>query len=178
MTNEERAGRGRLGGAIRAVAVWFVVIVVAVGAGFGTGYFLRNQEVQDLQQRLAKQQQETTAQVSALEKQVLEAQKSQLERALGRARLKAGLEEVLDALTKALAEVEERNFGRATQKIEAAKGALSEASGATASVRDAIDAKLDEIKAGLNQLDVKVREKIISLAKALEEGPVPGSEAK
>lgn len=178
MTNEERAERGGLGKIFRSIGIWAMVIIVAVGAGFGVGYFLRNQELQELQQRVTKQQQEMTAQVSALEKQVLEAQKSQLERALGRARLKAGLEEVLDSLTKALAEVEERNFGRAMQKIEAAKGALSEASGASASVRDAIGAKLEEIKAGLNQLDVKVREKIMSLAKALEEGPVPGSASK
>lgn len=178
MTNEERAGRGRLGGAIRAIAIWFVVIVVAVGAGFGTGYFLRNQEVQDLQQRLAKEQQEATGQVTLLEKQVLEAQKAQLERALARARLKAGLEEVLGSLTAALAEVEERNFGRATQKIEAAKGALNEASGATAPLREAIGAKLDEIKKGLDQLDVKVRDQIMSLAKDLEEGSLPGGSSK
>ncbi|MFC1896697.1 hypothetical protein ACFL0Q_08600, partial [Thermodesulfobacteriota bacterium] len=131
--------------------------------------------VRDLQKQLAEQKEQSTTQVTSLEKQVLEAQKSQLERALARARSKVGLEEVLDSLIRALAEVEERNFGRALQKIEAANGALNEASGAAAPVRDAIGAELDEIKAGLNQLDIRVREKIIALSASLEEGPVPGS---
>ncbi len=178
MTNEERAARGGLGRVFRSIVIWIVVIVIAVGAGFGTGYFLRDKEARELGQLSAKQTEEMKAKITLLEKQVLEAEKSQLERALARARLKAGLEDVLESLTRASAEIEERNFGRAMQKIEAAKGALSEASGATPPVRDAIGAKLDEIKAGLDQLDIKVREKIIALAKSLEEGPIPGSESK
>ncbi|MEE8228699.1 MAG: hypothetical protein V3R69_02390 [candidate division NC10 bacterium] len=178
MTDEEREQRSGLGKTLRSVAIWAVVIVITAGGGFGAGYFLRDREVKDLHQLLGKQKEEIAAKITTLEKQVLEAQKSQLERALARAQMKAGLNEVLESLTVALAEVEQRNFGRAMQKIEAAKGALTAASGATASLREAVGAKLDEIRTGLKNLDVKVRERISDLAKALEEGPIPGSKSQ
>ncbi|MFQ5846257.1 MAG: hypothetical protein ACE5IQ_01135 [Candidatus Methylomirabilales bacterium] len=178
MTNEEREGRAGLGKTLRFVAIAVVVVIVAVVAGFGTGYFFREQKVQELQQRVAAQKEKMTAQISSLEKQVLEAQKSQLERALARAKLKAGLDEVIDSLTQASAEVGQRNFGRAMQKIEAAKGALTAMGGTTPAVREAIGAKLDEIKKGLERLDVKIQERITSLAKELEQGSPPGGASK
>jgi len=178
MTNEEREGRGGLGKALRSIMIWVVVVIVAAGAGFGAGYFLRDKEGRELEQFSTKERTEMEAQIASLEKQVLEAEKSQLERALARAKLKAGLDEVLDSLTGALSEVEQRNFGRAMQKIEAAKGALSAAPNTPEDVRKAVLAKLDQILAGLKNLDVKVREQIVSLAKELEEGPLPGSTSK
>lgn len=175
MTNEEREGRGGLGKALRSIVIWLVVVIVAAGAGFGAGYFLRDKEGRELEQFSAQERTEMQAQIASLEKQVLEAEKSQLERALARAKLKAGLDEVLDSLTGALSEVDQRNFGKATQKIEAAKGALSAAPNTPEAVRKAVLAKLDQILTGLKNLDVKVREQIVSLAKELEEGPPPGS---
>jgi hypothetical protein len=80
---------------------------------------------------------------------------------------------VLQSLTEALAEVDQRNFGRAKQKIEAAKGALTAAGSTPAAVRDAIGAQLNEITAGIDTFDVNVREKIATLAKDLEEGRAP-----
>jgi hypothetical protein len=172
MTHEDRE-RGGLARAVRAIVIWIVVVIVAVGIGFGTGYFVRDKEARALAETLAKDKQESTAQINSLEKQVLEAEKSQLERTLVRVRMQAGLEEVLQSLTKALAEIDQRNFGRAKQKIEAAKGALTAAGSTPAAVRDAIGAQLNEITAGIDTLDVNVREKITTLAKDLEEGRAP-----
>jgi hypothetical protein len=167
---EERRGLGRI---FRLIAIWVVVIVIAVAGGFGTGYFLREKDVREAQQLLAQQKAEMTAQINSLEKQILQAQKSQLEQALARAKMRAGLEVVLEFLTEAMAEVEQRNFGRALQKIGAAKGALNAAGSTTASFREAVNAKLDEIRAGLEQLDVKTAERISSLTKDLEKGVTP-----
>ena len=172
MTHEDRE-RGGLARTVRAIFIWIVVVIVAVGIGFGTGYFVRDREARALEETLAKRKEELASQICALEKQLLEAEKSQLERTLVRVKMQAGLEEVLQSLTKALAEVDERNFGRAKQKIEAARGALGVATGTPAAVRDAIGAQLNEITAGIDTLDVNVREKIATLAKDLEEGRIP-----
>lgn len=173
MSSEEREGRGGLGRAVRSIVNWVVVVIVAAGVGFGAGYFVRDKEARALEETLAKRKEELASQICALEKQVLEAEKLQLERTLVRVRMQASLEEVLQSLTTALAEVDERNFGRAKQKIEAAKGALAATGGTPAAVRDAIGAQLSEITAGIDTLDVNVREKIATLAKDLEEGGVP-----
>ena len=178
MANEEREERGGLVKAVRSIVIWVVVVLVTAGAGFGAGYFFRDKEAKELGQLSSQEKEEMAAKISSLEIRILEAQKSQLERALARAKLKAGLNEVLDSLIEALAEVEQRNFGRATQKIEAAKGAIAGAPNTPDAVRQAVTAKLDEILAGLKNLDVKIREKIASLAKDLEQGPVPGTKSK
>lgn len=157
---------------LRNVAMGAVAIIVALAAGFGTGYFSQDRRVQELTQLMANQKETMTAQITALEKQVLEAQKTQLERALARAKLKADLDEVLGLLAAAAVEVEQRNFGLALQKIGAAKGALT-AGGTPVAIRESVGTKLDEIRAGLEQLDVKVREQIITLGKELEEGALP-----
>jgi len=107
--------------AVRSIVIWVGVVLVTAGAGFGAGYFFRDKEAKELGQLSSQEKEEMAAKISSLEIQILEAQKSQLERALARAKLKAGLNEVLDSLVEALAEVEQRNFGRATQKIEAAR---------------------------------------------------------
>ena len=168
---EERRGLGRI---LRLLALVVILIIIAVAGGFGTAYFLRDKEVKDLQQRLTDQKEEMAAQINSLKLQVLQAQKSQLEQALARAKLRGSLEEVLDFLTEALAEVEQRNFGRALQKIGAAKGALNAAGSTPAPFREAVDAKLDEIRTGLEQLDVNTSEQISSLTKDLEKGVAPG----
>ncbi len=171
MTQEERE-RGGLARAVRAIVMWLVVVLVAAGIGFGIGYVLRDKDAKELGQRLAQQETELTAKITALEKQVLEAEKSQLERALARAKLKAGLDEVLESLTEAQAEVDQRNFGRALQKIEAAKGAIAAAPGTPEAVRKAVLAALAQIKGDLERFDVKAREKIKALAEDLEKGEV------
>lgn len=168
---EERRGLGRI---LRLLALVVILIIIAVAGGFGTGYFLRDKEVKDLQQRLTDQKEEMAVQINSLKLQVLQAQKSQLEQALARAKLRGSLEEVLDFLTEALAEVEQRNFGRALQKIGAAKGALNAAGSTPAPFREAVGAKLDEIRTGLEQLDVNTGEQISSLTKDLEKGITPG----
>lgn len=169
MTNEERAGVGRT---LRRAAIWVVVGLVAVAAGFGGGYFLGFKAVQDQQHQWAAEKAQMTAQISALEKEVLQAQKSFLEQALARARLRAGMDEVLEAVTAALAQVERKNFGRALLQIEAAQGALAAAGGAPPSVRQTVGTKLGEIKAGLEHLDIKVKERMTALARDLEDGVV------
>lgn len=159
---------------MRNVAIVGVVVFAALVAGFGVGYYFRDKKVQELEQIMADQKE----QVASMERKVWEAQKTQLERALARAKLNIGFEEMVGSLAEAQAEVEQRNFGRAMQKIAAAKGALSAAGGTPAAVREAVAAKLDQIKAGLEQLDVKVRDQIGSLAKDLEAGTLPGASAK
>jgi len=166
--------RGGLSKTLRNVTIGIVVVFAATVAGFGLGYFIRDKKVQELEELVAGQKEQLTS----MEKKVLEAQKSQLERALARAKLNIGFEELLGSLAAAQAEVEQRNFGRAIQKIAAAKGALTAVSNTPGPVSEAVGAKLDEIKAGLEHLDVKVRDQISSLAKDLEAGTLPGASSK
>jgi hypothetical protein len=160
--------------AFRSVAIGAVVVFAGLVAGFGVGYYFRDKKVQELELFVAGQRE----QLASMEKKVLEAQKSQLERALARAKLNIGVEELLGSLAAAEAEVEQRNFGRAIQKIAAAKGALTAVSNTPAPVTEVVGAKLDEIRAGLEHLDVKVRDQISSLAKDLEAGTLPGASSK
>ncbi|MGH7405920.1 MAG: hypothetical protein ACREI5_01675 [Candidatus Methylomirabilales bacterium] len=166
--------RGGLSKAFRGVAIGAVVVFAGLVAGFGVGYYFRDKKVQELELLVAGQKE----QLASMEKKVLEAQKSQLERALARAKLNIGFEELLGSLAAAQAEVEQRNFGRAIQKIAAAKGALTAVSNTPAPVSEAVGTKLDEIRAGLEHLDVKVRDQISSLAKDLEAGTLPGASSK
>ncbi len=166
--------RGGLSKALRNVTIGIVVVFAATVAGFGLGYFIRDKKVQELEQLVAGQKEQLTS----MEKKVLEAQKSQLERALARTKLNIGFEEMVNSLAAAQAEVEQKNFGRAIQKIAAVKGALTAVGDTPAAVREAVGAKLDEIRAGLEQLDVKVRDQISSLAKDLEAGTLPAASSK
>lgn len=125
--------------------------------------------MQDQQHQWAAEKAEMTTRITDLEKEVLQAQKSFLEQALARARLRAGMDEILEAVTAALAQVEHKNFGRALLQIEAAQGALA---AAPPSVRETVGNKLGEIKAGLEQLDIKVKEQMTALAQDLEDGVV------
>lgn len=168
---EERGGFGK---ALRNVAIGGVVVFAAMVAGFGVGYYFRDKKVQELEQLVTAQKE----QMASMDKKVLEAQKTHLERALARAKLRADFELMIDSLGAAAAEVEQRNFGRALQKIAAAKGAFTAVGDTPAAVREAVGAKLDEIKTGLDKLDVKVREHISSLAKHLEEGTLPGGSSQ
>jgi hypothetical protein len=161
---------GGLSKALRSVAIGGVIVFAGTVTGFGVGYYFRDKKVQELELLIAGQKEQLTS----MEKKVLEAQKSQLERALARAKLNIGFEELLGSLAAAQAEVEQRNFGRAIQKIAAAKGALTAVSNTPAPVSEAVGATLDEIKAGLERLDVKVRDQISTLAKDLEAGTLPG----
>lgn len=165
---------GGLSKTLRNVTIGIVVVFAATVAGFGLGYFIRDKKVQELEQLVAGQKEQLTS----MEKKVLEAQKSQLERALARAKLNIGFEELLGSLAAAQAEVEQRNFGRAIQKIAAAKGALTAVGNTPGPVSEAMGAKLDEIKAGLEHLDVKVRDQISNLAKDLEAGTLPAASSK
>ncbi|MFQ5656478.1 MAG: hypothetical protein ACE5G5_02980 [Candidatus Methylomirabilales bacterium] len=169
MTNEERPSVGRT---LRGGAIWIGVVVLAMAAGFGGGYFLGFKVVQDRQQKWAAERAEMMAQISSLEKEVLQAQKSFLEQALARARLRAGMDEVLEGLTAALAEVEKKNFGRAMIQIGAAQSALASATGAPPSVRETVRTRLGEIRTGLEQLDTRVQEQMTALARDLENGVV------
>jgi hypothetical protein len=170
MTDEEREQRGGFVKAVRTIVKWVVVVIVAAGVGFGTGYFLKLKEVWEREGFSAEQMAKMQGQIDSLERQVLEAEKSQLERALARAKLRAGLNEMLGFLTEAMSEVDQKNFGRAMQKIEAAKGAMSEAPKTPDAVRKAISARLDEIKQELERFDINAREKIKALAQDLEKG--------
>ena len=143
------------GSRLRTVAMWSLVFLVAVVAAFGTGYFLQEREVLDLRQRLVEQRAEAASEVAALERRVLEAEKTQLEQELERATMSLTLSRVLAPLPVALAEVERKNFGNAMERIGAARQALQSPEISPA-VREVAGAKLDaivsEMRAEIGQL--------------------------
>ena len=165
--------RPSLGSRLRTVANWSLLFLVAVVAAFGTGYFLQEREVLDLRQQLAEQKATAASQVVTLERRVLEAEKTQLERELERATMSVMLHRVLAPLPVALAEVERKNFGNAMERITAARRAL-ESPGISAAVREVATAKLDaivaEMTAEIGQLqEAGFRERIAVSAQALEQ---------
>src|SRR3972149_5749901 len=85
---EERGGVRK---AFRGVAIGAVVVFAGLVAGFGVGYYFRDKKVQELELLVAGQKE----QLASMEKKVLEAQKSQLERALARAKVELGVEGLL-----------------------------------------------------------------------------------
>ena len=153
--------------------MWSLVFLVAVVAAFGTGYFLQEREVLDLRQQLVEQKANAAPEIVALERRVLEAEKTQLEHELERATMSLTLNRVLAPLPVGLAEVERKNFGNATERIMAARHAL-QSPGISAAVREVATAKLDAIVAemtaeiGLLQ-QAGFRERIAVSAQALEQ---------
>src|SRR3972149_10272245 len=89
--------RGGLSKAFRGVAIGAVVVFAGLVAGFGVGYYFRDKKVQELEQLVAGQKE----QLASMEKKVLEAQKSQLERGLGRGEVNQRVEEKLGSLAAA-----------------------------------------------------------------------------
>ncbi len=165
--------RPSLGSRLRTVAMWSLVFLVAVVAAFGTGYFLQEREVLDLRQQLVEQKANAASEVVALERRVLEAEKTQLEHELERATMSLTLNRVLAPLPVALAEVERKNFGNAMERIMAARHAL-QSPGISAAIREVATAQLDAIvtemtaEIGLLQ-QAGFRERIAVSAQALEQ---------
>ncbi len=165
--------RPSLGSRLRTVANWSFVFLVAVVAAFGTGYFLQEREVLDLRQQLVEHKASAAAEVVALERRVLEAEKTQLEHELERATMSLTLHRVLAPLPVALAEVERKNFGNAMERITAARRAL-ESPGINAAVREVATAKLEAIVAEMTVeigllLQAGFQERIAVSAQALEQ---------
>ena len=161
-----------LGSRVRSAAMWALVFLVAVVAAFGTGYFLRQGDVLQLRQQLVEQKAAAEANVAALERRVLEAEKTQLEQELERATLSLTLNRVLAPLPVALAEVDRRNFGNAMERIAAARQALEspEISEAVREVAGArLDAIVDEIAVEMGQFqEAGIRDRLATNAQALE----------
>jgi hypothetical protein len=76
-------------------------------------------------------------------------------------------------VTEARCDVMERNFGRATERIDGIEASLDKAFAPLEDkgleARDSIRMSLESIKQGLQKLDVKVKAKIEDLAKALDQ---------
>ncbi|HAK54995.1 MAG: hypothetical protein QF463_01340 [Vicinamibacterales bacterium] len=159
-------GRGGFGRTFRTFVIWLIVLGIAVGAGFAGGYVLHYQELRDLERASSEEQADLAAQLAALERQILEAEKEQLEAALARANVVANLDEVLTMLPRALQEIEQ--FGRAMQDIDTAQRALTDA-GVTADTRDTLGASLAELRQRLTSLDLQARERIAASADDLEQ---------
>jgi hypothetical protein len=147
--------RPSFGARLRRVATWALVFLVAVAAAFGTGYLLQEREILDLRHQLVTVKADAASDIATLERRVLEAEKTQLEHALERASLNLTLNRVLAPLPLALADVEQRNFGHAMERIATARRAL-DAPGISQAVREVAGARLDaiaqEITTGLRQL--------------------------
>lgn len=172
-TTDPQPSRSSFASRLRTFFIWTLMFMVALVAAFGAGYFLKEREVFDLRQRLVEQKAEAEAQVAALEKRALEAEKTQLEQALERATVKMSLNDVLAPLPIALAEMERKNFGSAIERINAAKRAL-EGPGINAAVREVAAARLDaisdEIMSEIGQLGgVKMKARFSTSAEALEQ---------
>jgi hypothetical protein len=80
-----------------------------------------------------------------------------------------GVDELLESLTAASAEVEQRNFGRALRRVERARQLL-DGPNVPPQIRDSIGPQLVEIRGRLEQLDPVVGERLASLARDLEQG--------
>ncbi|MBU22551.1 MAG: hypothetical protein CL476_05540 [Acidobacteria bacterium] len=132
------------GSRLRAVALWSLVFLVVVAAAFGTGYFLQEREILDLRHQLVAVKADAASDIATLERRVLEAEKTQLEHALERASLNLTLNRVLAPLPLALADVEQRNFGHAMERIATARRAL-DAPGISQAVREVAGGRLDAI---------------------------------
>ena len=161
---DERGG-GRFGRALRTFFLWVFILAIAVAAGFAAGYVLRYQELRNLERQSAEDRAEMATEMARLERRVLETEKAQLEQALARANVVANLEEVLEMLPGALAEIEQ--FGQAMRDIDAAENALTEA-GMSGTARDALDGTLGELRERLKELDLKARARIAASAEDLE----------
>lgn len=161
---DERGGGG-FGRALRTFFLWMFILAIAVGAGFAAGYVLRYQELRDLERQWAEDRAEMAAELARLERRVLETEKVQLEQALARANVVANLDEVLEMLPDALAEIEQ--FGQAMRDIDAAESALTEA-GMSGTARDAMDGTLGELRERLKELDLKARARVAASAENLE----------
>ena len=175
-TTSPQPSRSSFASRLRTFFVWTLMFMVTVVAAFGAGYFLKEREVFDLRQRLVEQRAEAEAQVAALEKQVLEAEKTQLEKALERATLKMSLNDVLAPLPVALAEMERKNFGNAVERIEAAQRALA-GPGISAALREVAAARLDaisdQIMSELGQLGgAEMKARFTTSAEAFEQALV------
>jgi Tfp pilus assembly protein PilO len=157
-----------------------LVVVFVAGLGFAGGWYFAYQRAnagrqalidsqQSTERQLADLKTETAAEIATLEKQVLEAQKAELERALERAKRRLAVDEVLESLAAASVDVEARNFGRAVQKIDQTALDLESMAPST-DVRRELEGLLKEIRSGLEQLDPSVAERITGLARDLEQG--------
>ena len=158
--------------ALRTLAIWTLVFMVAIVAAFGAGYFLKEREMLDLRQQLVEQRAEAAAEVAVLNRRVVEAEKTQLEQDLKRATLQINLSKVLAPLPVALAELERKNFGNAMERIATARRAL-EAPGIGDAVREVASARLDalsnDIVAELARLaSAEMKNRIATGAEALE----------
>ena len=151
--------------ALRSFVLWLFVLTIAVGAGFAGGYVLHYQELRDLERTGAEERAALATQIAGLERQILVAEKAQLEAALARANVVANLDGVLTMLPEALSEIEQ--FGQAMQDLDAAETALTDA-GVTGEGRDTLGTTLDGLRARLKALDLKARERIAASAKDLE----------
>ena len=161
---DERSGGG-FGRAVRTFLLWVFIVTIAVAAGFAAGYVLRYQELRDVERRSTEERAEMAADMARLERRVLETEKAQLEQALARANVVANLDDVLEMLPAALAEIEQ--FGQAMRDIDTAEDALTEA-GVSGTERDALDGSLGALRERLKALDLKARARIAASADDLE----------
>ena len=140
---------------------YVLIVVLAVCVGLAGGYFWEHQKVWELEGQVKglMTEMENTSRTSREQLSKAEAQKEmyKLRTLVGEARC----------------DVMERNFGRASERIDTIEQSLDKAFALLGDQgiesRDNIKMSLESIKQGLQKLDVKVKAKIEEVGKALDQ---------
>ena len=140
---------------------YVLIVVLAVCVGLAGGYFWEHQKVRELEGQVKglMTEMENTSRTSREQLSKAEAQKEmyKLRTLVGEARC----------------DVMERNFGRASERIDTIEQSLDKAFAPLGDQgiesRDNIKMSLESIKQGLQKLDVKVAAKIEEVGKTLDQ---------
>lgn len=140
---------------------YVLIVVLGICVGLAGGYFWEHQKVREME-----------SQVKSLTTEMEKASQASRE-ALAKAEAQEELFKLRILTAEARADVMERNFGRASERIDTIEGSLDKAFAPLGDqgieARDNIRMSLENIKEGLQKLDVKVKAKIEDLAKTLSQ---------
>jgi hypothetical protein len=140
---------------------YILIVILALCIGFAVGYQLEYQKVKTSETQIRGLMTEM--------ENISRASREQLVKMEG----EKGLYRLRVLVAEAQCDVMERNFGRASEQIDALEAGLEKAFAPLGDqgieVRDNIRMGLGSIREGLQKLDVKVKVKIEDLAKALDQ---------
>jgi hypothetical protein len=140
---------------------YVLIVILALCVGLAGGYFWEHQKVRELE-----------GQVKGLMTEMENTSRTSRDQ-LAKAESEKEIYKLKILVTEAQCDVMERNFGRATERIDGIEASLDKAFAPLGDkgleARDSIRMSLESIKQGLQKLDVKVKAKIEDLAKALDQ---------
>ena len=147
---------------------YVLVVILAACVGLAGGYFWEHQKVRELEGQAKGLMMEMENASRTARDQVAKAESE-----LAKAESEKEIYKLRTLVTEARCDVMERNFGRATERIDAIQASLDKAFAPLGDqgieTRDNIKMSLESIKEGLQKLDVKVKAKIEVLAKTLDQ---------